>query len=151
MLPVEENVFQRVSWNCANPNNTDTEKLNNRNVYFKSLKRIGKIFKIKNIQSERNKSSRSCNTKPAWEGGILKELSRREKSRAEPDQRDTILNIIGRTEQVKIYWTERHFKSCNLKVLRPSLVVYCLSSVLIRSYSWLGIVSIDYSGVECRL
>ena len=116
MIPVEENVFQRVSWNCANPNNTDTEKLNNRNVYFKSLKRIGKIFKIKNIQSERNKSSRSCSTKPAWEGGILKELSRREKSRAEPDQSDTILNIIGRTEQVKIYWTERHFKSCNLTV-----------------------------------
>ena len=150
MLPVEENVFQRVSWNCANPNNTDTEKLNNRNVYFKSLKRIGKIFKIKNTQSERNKSSRSCSTKPAWEGGILKELPNTEKSRDEPHQHNTTINIIRRTEQVKIC-TERHFKSCNLTVLRPSLVAYCLSSVLIRSYSWLGIVSIDYSGVDCRL
>ena len=147
MLPVEENVFQPVSWNCANPNNSETH---NRNIYFKSLKRIGKIFKIKNTQSERNKSSRSCITKPAWEGGIVKELSNKEKSRDQPHKRNTTINIIRRTEQVKIC-TERHFKSCNLTVLRPSLVVYCLSSVLIRSYSWLGIVSIAYSGVECRL
>ena len=100
MIPVEEDVFQRVSWNSADPNNTDTT--DNRNVYFKSLKRIGNIFKIKNTVSERNKSSRSWSSKPAWEGGKLPELSKTEKSRAGSQQRNTTLNIIQRTEQVKM-------------------------------------------------
>ena len=99
MIPVEEDVFQRVSWNSADPYNTDTE---NRNVYFQSLKRIGNIFKITNTVSERNKSSRSWSSKPAWEGGKLPELSKTEKSRAGSQQRNTTLNIIQRTEQVKM-------------------------------------------------
>ena len=107
MLPVDENVFQRVSWTSANPNNADTQ---NRNVYSKSLKRIGKIFKIRNTRLERNKSSGSCSTKSAWEGGVLKEPSQAEKN-------STTLNIRRRSEQVKIDCKERRFKSCNLTVL----------------------------------
>ena len=114
MLPVDENVFQRVSWTSANPNNADTQ---NRNVYSKSLKRIGKIFKIRNTRLERNKSSGSCSTKSAWEGGVLKEASQAEKSRDEPEQRSRTLNIRRRSEQVKIDCKERRFKSCNLTVL----------------------------------
>ena len=100
MIPVDEDVFQRVSWNCANPTNTDTQ---NRNVYFKSLKRMSQLLKIKNTETERNKSSGSCSTKPAWEGGIVK-----------PEQRNPRLKIIQRTEtdQVTIY-----FKSGNLTVI----------------------------------
>ena len=107
MLPVDENVFQRVSWTSANPNNADTQ---NKNVYSKSLKRIGKIFKIRNTRLERNKSSGSCSTKSAWEGGVLKEPSQAEKN-------STTLNIMRRSEQVKIDCKERRFKSCNLTVL----------------------------------
>ena len=89
MLPVDEDVFQQVSWNSANPNNTDRQ---NRNVYFEYLKRIGKIFKITNTQSEKKKSSGSCSTKPAWE-----------KSIGQPEQGNTLLKLIQRTEEVEIF------------------------------------------------
>ena len=116
MLPVEEDVFQRVSWNCANPTNNIDIDTQNRNVYFTFWRRIGKIFKIKNTESERNKSYRGCSIKPAWEGGILKQVSRGEKSKAAPEPHNTRQNIIQGREQVKIYSTERLFKSCNRTV-----------------------------------
>ena len=72
MFPVEEDVFQRISWNAPNTegNHTNYNTEPNENVYLKSLKRIGKIFKFRKTNSERNISLRSRNTTSAWEDTI---------------------------------------------------------------------------------
>ena len=67
MLPVEDEVFKRVSWNDPNTHGNPPNTELNENVYLESLKRrIEKIFQIKRTKSGKKISGQSRNSS-AWE------------------------------------------------------------------------------------
>ena len=72
MLTVEDDVFQRISWNVPQGERNLSHNPVDSNVYMKSLRRIAEIFKIK----RGNKPVTSRSTASAWEEGI----SNREKA-----------------------------------------------------------------------
>ena len=66
MIPVEENVFQRVPWSTNGdetrqiPCNSENEPPQTKRNYLKPFKRIASVLKIKQTQSEGDKARRSA-------------------------------------------------------------------------------------------
>ena len=66
MIPVEDNVFQRIPWSTNGdetrqiPGNSENEPPQTKRNYLKPFKRIASILKIKQTQSEEDKARRSA-------------------------------------------------------------------------------------------